>query len=328
MTAAEQGAAFVALSAVLDDVYGAAADRPRLVGPDTHSFHDAGSATAKVVLYLQDFARAAGPVLHAVTHHEYIEITADNVLDPKFLDLSAAIARDMVAAVRAVSPTLGVWAGEIGPHNGGTYGPGGVVPDCSGNHVCGRYGSAIWYADSMAAKAAAGYEAYNRQDAVGADYGLLNSTTLLPTPDYWLLRVWSAAVGARALAVAAPAGAPSLRAYAFCARNSSAAAPAVALLLINLNAAAPACAAAPAWAAAGARAAAYVLTPGGGAGAAAVTDAGARLNGAPLALDAAGRVPPVAPASAVLDGGLVVPPLGVAFFVVPAAPGAAPACEV
>lgn len=89
------------------------------------------------------------------------------MLNATFLDLSASIAKQTVAAVRAVSPTLGVIAGEIGPHNGGSYAPGGVVPNCSGNHVCGRFGSALWYADSMSAKAAAGYESFNRQDVIG-----------------------------------------------------------------------------------------------------------------------------------------------------------------
>lgn len=71
MTAAEQAAAFVVLSGVLDDVYGAGSPaRPTLVGPDTHSFRDAGSSIAVVLKYLQDFARGAAGVLHAITHHE------------------------------------------------------------------------------------------------------------------------------------------------------------------------------------------------------------------------------------------------------------------
>ena len=91
------------------------------------------------------------------------------MLDPSFLDITASIASAVVSGVRNVSATVGVVAGEIGPHNGGTYGPGGVTPNCAGNKVCGRFGSALWYADSMATKAAAGYAAYCRQDVIGAD---------------------------------------------------------------------------------------------------------------------------------------------------------------
>ena len=142
MSAQQQAGAFVALAGVLDDVYGASgADRPFLVGPDTHSFRDAGSKDADVLAYLAAFARAAGPVLHAVTHHECasgggrgsllaarwhstphpcadIEIDYLNVLQPAFLDTSAAIARKVVSAIRNVSASLQVYAGEIGPHNG------------------------------------------------------------------------------------------------------------------------------------------------------------------------------------------------------------------
>ena len=156
MTAEDQAAAFGVLSGVLDDVYGppGAAGRPLLFGPDPHSFRDAGSALPVTIKYLATFVRATKAILSYVTHHEYIEITADNVLLPSFLDTSAEIGRAVVAGVRNVSATIRVAAGEIGPHNGGTYGPGGVTPNCAGNKVCGRFGSALWYADSMSAKGA------------------------------------------------------------------------------------------------------------------------------------------------------------------------------
>ena len=74
MTASQQAGAFAVLAGVLDDVYGAgAADRPLLIGPDPHSFRDAGSALPKTVAYLADFARDTLSLpLSAITHHEYI----------------------------------------------------------------------------------------------------------------------------------------------------------------------------------------------------------------------------------------------------------------
>ena len=57
----------------------------------------------------------------------------------------------------------------VGPHNG-DGGPGdGRLGNCSGNRVCGRFGSTLWYADSMASKAVAGYAAFCRQECVIAD---------------------------------------------------------------------------------------------------------------------------------------------------------------
>lgn len=325
MTAEEQAAAYAVLSATLDAVYGAgAADRPQLVGPDTHSLHDAGQSGAAILAYLAAFARAVKPgSLHAVTHHEYIQISNTNVLNASFLDASATIAAGVVAAVRAVSPSLEIWAGEIGPHNGGTL----PTPNCADNKICGRYGSAIWYADSMSAKARAGYQQYCRQDAVGADYALLNASAgFAPSPDYFVLRLWHALVaqapGSR-VAVLDVGGAPrALRAYAYC--PAAAGAANVTLLLINLDAAAPACVAAPAFAAPGAPLAVYALTPGAGG----LEAATALLNGAPLALDAAGRLPDMPPVRVPQAGGITLPPMSVVFAVVPTAAGAVPACNV
>ena len=71
MSAEQQAAAFTVLAGVLDDVYGAgAADRPQLLGPDPHSFRDAGSALPKTIEYLQTFVKTAGSILSYVTHHE------------------------------------------------------------------------------------------------------------------------------------------------------------------------------------------------------------------------------------------------------------------
>lgn len=333
MTAAQQAAAGVTLAALIDDVYGKFNPaKPAIVGPDTHSFHDAGSGLPAVLKFLQEYAVAAKPFLAAVTHHEYIEIDHSNVLNATFLGLTAAIGRATVAALAAAAPGVRVWAGEIGPHNGGTFGPGGAVPDCAGNLVCGRFGSTVWYADAMAAKAAAGYAAFCRQDVVGADYALLNRTTLAPTPDFYLLALWRAArVGQSVLNVTSTGGAPaSTRAYAFCAAHSAPGAPrAAVLVLLNLDAAAPACAGLPAgWSVPGASGdlTAYTLTPAdAGAG---VTSAGARLNGGPeLALDAGGRLPALPGAPLPAGAPVTLPPLSVTLLVVPLADGAAPVCE-
>ena len=114
MTAGQQAAAFRALSALLDEVYGAGADRPYLVGPDPHSFRDAGSAIGKTLVYLSDFVKAMGDVpLRAVTHHEYIEIDYLNVLNASFLDTSAELGDAIVKAVRGASASVEVWAGEV-----------------------------------------------------------------------------------------------------------------------------------------------------------------------------------------------------------------------
>jgi heparanase 1 len=321
MTATEQAAAFRVLSGVVDDVWGTSTDRPLLFGPDPHSFKDAGSALPVTVRYISDFVAAAGDILSFATHHEYIEIDADNVLDPVFLDLTRTIAQAVVAGVRNVSATVGIVAGEIGPHNGGTYGPGGVTPNCAGNKVCGRFGSALWYADSMATKAAAGYALYCRQDIIGADYGLINSTSLAPSADYWLLVLWKRLIGSKVLAVSGLAPPSTTRAYAFCAAPSAAAT--ATLVLINL-ANASACVGLPAgFAQPGVPLTQYSLTPGAGG----VTSAGTLLNGATLALGADGTLPSLVGKSVPQAGGVALPPVSVTLLTVPLAAGFAGACS-
>ena len=320
MTAVEQAAAFRVLSGVLDDVYGSSSDRPVLLGPDPHSFKDAGSALPVTVRYISDFVEAAGDILAYATHHEYIEIDYQNVVDPTFLDLTNTIAQAVVAGVRNVSATVGVVAGEIGPHNGGTYGPGGVVPNCAGNKVCGRFGSAIWYADSMSTKAAAGYALYCRQDVIGADYGLINSTSLAPSADYWLLVLWKRLVGPRVLAVSGLPPKATTRAYAFCAAPSATST--ATLVLINL-ADASACVGLPAgFAQPGAPLTQYSLTPGAGG----VTSADTLLNGVPLVVGADGQLPALAGKTVAQAGGVTLPPLSVTLLTVPLAGGVA-ACS-
>jgi len=329
MSAADQAAALVALDALLADVYSGAPPgaRPLLVGPDTHSIRDAGSPNSAVLAYLAAFAGGLGARLHAVTHHEYIEIDYKNVLNATFLDQSAQIAAQVVAAVRNASAGVEVWAGEIGPHNGGGgYGPNSTPTNCQDNRVCGRFGSAVWYADSLSAKAAAGYQQYCRQDAIGADYALVNATadaatgawSFAPSADLYLLALWhrvvSGAEGARVNVLGVvPPPARTLRAYAYCVAGAANAT----LLLINLDASAGACVAAPAFAAAGEPLRQWSLTPGDGG----VESADTLLNGELLVGEA-----PLEPATVDASAGIQLPPLSVTFVSVPLAAGALPAC--
>jgi hypothetical protein len=77
-SAAQQAAALFELSALLDAVYGAGADRPVLVGPDASGFHvplpDAHSAS--VIAYMSDYLNRTQSILRAITHHECVPARA------------------------------------------------------------------------------------------------------------------------------------------------------------------------------------------------------------------------------------------------------------
>lgn len=157
--------------------------------------------------------------------------------------------------MRAVNATVPIWVGETAPHTGDSP-AGSLVANCNNNGLCGRFGSVLWYADALGATATAGVALFARQDIVGGSYALINTTTpggaslygdFNPSSDYFWLQVWQRNVGAGVLRVTLPAAAPpSLRSYAFCARDAAAPG-AVALILINLDSQ-PACLAAPTFA--------------------------------------------------------------------------------
>jgi heparanase 1 len=334
MTAQEQAAAFSVLSGVLDSIFSSdPARRPLLVGPDTHGFHNASdhAFNGPVLKFLADFVSAmnsSGVALSAVTHHEYIEVDQDNVVDPSYLDNTLQIGVQAIAAVRAVSPSMPVWAGEIGPHNGD--GSTSASSTCSGNHVCGRFGSTLWYADALGAKAAAGYAGFMRQDLVGADYALLNMTEgggIFPTPDYYLLKIFrDTLLSAGSLnlttvvAASPPSGAPpTTRVYAFCGSGQAA------LLMLNLDNTTSSCVGAPAAAAPGGSMRVFTLTPVADASGSGVTAASAYLNGRLLALDGQGKLPSLDP-QVVQVGDVELPPLSVTLAVVPLAGAGAGVC--
>ena len=220
------------------------------------------------------------------------------------MDTTLQLARAVVSAVRAVSATVEIWAGEVGPHNG-DGGPGdGRLGNCSGNRVCGRFGSVLWYADSLASKAVTGYAAYFRQDLIGADYGLVNFTSLAPAPDYWLLVLWRRLIGTRVLDIASPPADPLVRAYAFC----GASAPGTAVLLFVHLGAAPACVNPPGIADPTQDRLEWTLTPTDGT----VESQGVALNGgAPLALGAGGTLPPLSGRAVPSTTAIALPPLSV-----------------
>ena len=136
-----------------------------------------------------------------------------------------------------------VWVGESGPHIGSSYGNTTNTGNCSENKLCGRYGSIIWFADALGSKSRAGVAGFARQDLVGASYALINTSIpgepntavggFTPSPDYYLLYLWQRLVGARVLDVTIDGGGGSVRAYAFCTRNTNSSAT---LVLINIGA--------------------------------------------------------------------------------------------
>lgn len=230
-SAAKDAQNLVVLHNLTLEVFPDDATRPKLYGPDPHSFHnhEIGSYIADYVTNCEQL----GVPLYAATHHEYTEVDQTSFTSATAIDISAQIAKAVNKSIRSVSASVKIVGGEVGPHNGGS-------PVC--DHTTMRwanFGDSLWYADALAAKAAYGYETFCRQDYIGADYGLVDCSTGSPLPDYYTALVWTQTVGAVVLkAEPAPTAGSSVRVYAHCTAPSEPSDPkagSVTLMIVNLG---------------------------------------------------------------------------------------------
>lgn len=148
----QEAQSFRRLAAIVAEAYPDAATRPKIIGPDA-DYQDT-NATQKLLYkswaeaFLGNVSEFRVP-LHAATLHEYIQVgfngSSWTSLDPDVLDKTAACADDWRETVLSTSRRVGLpapelWAGEIGPHNGGS-------PAC--NHSSMRwanFANSFWYA--------------------------------------------------------------------------------------------------------------------------------------------------------------------------------------
>ena len=267
-TAAETATNFAQLSALLEELYTDATTRPRILGPDPWGFHEPfpesdvntvserwheeekgtdqhlaltsstrrhldGEERLQFIVDFYGNCTKLGVHLHALTHHEYIDVPQNPVSpingNATLLDFTARIAAHVnhtLASIKA--PEVQIWAGEIGPHNGGS------IP-CKNGGRWANWGSTFWYLDAMASKAANGYSVFCRQDFIGIDYGMLDCASHAPLPDFYGGILWSKLMGQKVLHVSGstPAAGRSVRAYAHCAANITGA---VTVLLLNIDA--------------------------------------------------------------------------------------------
>ena len=80
------------------------------------------------------------------------------------LTITNQVATAVNDTLTRVAPLVQIWAGEIGPHNGGT------VPCDHTMMRWANFADSHWYLDAMGVKAASGYSVFCRQDFVGIDY--------------------------------------------------------------------------------------------------------------------------------------------------------------
>ncbi|KAJ0973844.1 hypothetical protein J5N97_015809 [Dioscorea zingiberensis] len=164
-------------------------------------------------------------VVNAMTHHIYNlgpgtdpHLTR-KILDPQYLNRISDTYKDLEHTIESQGPWASAWVGEAGG-----------VPNNGGHLVSNTFINSFWYLDQLGMASKYKTKAYCRQTLIGGHYGLLDSDTFIPNPDYYSALLFHRLMGKKVLSVDFN-GSPHLRAYAHCRKQKEG----VALLLINLS---------------------------------------------------------------------------------------------
>lgn len=214
---ADQYAADVnSLKSVVDEIYQGREFKPLVIAPggffDANWFHELISKTNP-------------SSMDVITHHIYNlgpgvdPHLVERILDPSYLDGEASTFSNLRGILRSAGSSTAAWVGEAG----GAYN--------SGHHlVTDAFVFSFWYLDQLGMSSLYDTKTYCRQSLVGGNYGLLNTTTFKPNPDYYSALLWHRLMGPKVLSTSF-GGTRKIRAYAHCARDSKG----ITLLLLNLD---------------------------------------------------------------------------------------------
>eukprot|EP01018_Ginkgo_biloba_P014043 Gb_41455 [translate_table: standard] len=216
ISAKQYAADVIELHGILEEIYKNFQVKPLLVAPD--GFFDAD--------WFKEFLQQTGPnILNIVTHHIYNlgagvdEHLVERILDPSYLSREAATFRSLQTILQNYGPWASAWVGEAG----GAYNSGH-------NLVTNAFVFSFWYLDQLGMASTYNTKSYCRQSLIGGNYGLLNTTTYLPNPDYYSALLWHRLMGRRVLLTSSN-GTKYLHAYAHCTKNARG----MTLLLINFS---------------------------------------------------------------------------------------------
>lgn len=168
----------------------------------------------------------SGPnVVKGMTHHIYNlgagndPRVANRILDPQYLSRVSDTFRDLQLTIQRHGPWSAPWVGEAG----GAYNSGSRT-------VSNTFLDSFWYLDQLGQSAKYDTKVYCRQTLIGGNYGLLDTDTYVPNPDYYSALLWHRLMGNGVLSIDF-GGTSYLRAYAHCGKQKGG----IALLLINLS---------------------------------------------------------------------------------------------
>lgn len=217
VAATQYGKDLIKLKSIIRRLYYKTAYKPNLIAPG--GFFDGE--------WFKRLLQVSGPnVVNIVTHHIYnlgpgsdLHLV-DKILDPNYLDKISSLFKNVQQTVSQFGPRASAWVGE----SGGAFNSGG--PGVSNAFI-----DSFWYLDQLGASTNYGTKVYCRQTLVGGNYGLLNTTTFAPNPDYYSALLWHRLMGQKVLSLTSDASG-YLRTYAHCSKEKGAG---VTFLFLNLS---------------------------------------------------------------------------------------------
>ncbi|KAI3759270.1 hypothetical protein L6452_06962 [Arctium lappa] len=215
--AKQYGNDLLELRGIIDNSYRQFRPKPLLVAPG--GFFDKQ--------WFAELLKVSGSeIVNVMTHHMYNlgpgvdPNLVKKILDPRFLSRASVTFNDLRQTIQTDGPWASAWIGE----SGGAYNSGG-------RHVSDTFVNSFWYLDQLAMAAKYHTKVYCRQTLIGGNYGLLNTTTFMPNPDYYSALLWDRLMGTGVLDVNRRNIGPHLRTYAHCSKGKTG----ITLLLINLS---------------------------------------------------------------------------------------------
>ncbi|WKA08507.1 hypothetical protein VitviT2T_026223 [Vitis vinifera] len=216
VNAEQYGKDLINLKAIINKLYNNSNVKPLLVAPGGFYEQD---------WYAKLLQVSGSSTVNVVTHHIYnLGAGVDpnlvsKILNPHYLSRVEETFKSLDKTLQTWGPWASAWVGE----SGGAYNSGGHL-------VSNTFVNSFWYLDQLGMASKYHTKVYCRQTLIGGNYGLLNTTTLVPNPDYYSALLWHRLMGKGVLAVDSTAS-PFLRSYAHCSKGKAG----ITLLLINLS---------------------------------------------------------------------------------------------
>ncbi|KAL3566960.1 hypothetical protein D5086_032375 [Populus alba] len=170
VTAAQYASDTISLYNIVKKTYSSIEPKPLVIAPG--GFYDAN--------WFKEFVDKTGNSVDAITHHIYnlgpgVDThLIEKILNPSYLDGEARTFNSLQSTLKSSATSAVAWVGE----SGGAYNSGH-------NLVTNAFVFSFWYLDQLGMASSYDTKTYCRQSLIGGNYGLLNTTTFVPNPDYY-----------------------------------------------------------------------------------------------------------------------------------------------